>query len=81
MVFVGYHCYETPECVIQDCREWVRHDERRYDIRAHDHSLSAYSVHADQRILINFVSNMGIPSGKIVLVHVEAETKKILNRK
>ena len=48
--------------------------------RAGIHTLSGYSAHADQSMLVSWVKSMPKPPGKITLVHGEAHARKALAR-
>jgi metallo-beta-lactamase family protein len=78
VLFVGYQGRGTPGRVIQDRRDWVELDGRRYPIRAEVHRIGGYSAHADQQNLLDFVTGMEQPPGEIVLVHGEDEAKAAL---
>ena len=55
-------------------------DGKRYAVRAQVHTLSGYSAHADQRNLIGFVRRMRVKPREIVLVHGEAQARRVLER-
>ncbi len=81
ILFVGYQGAGTPGRQIQDRQDWVELDGQRYQIQAKVHTLSGYSAHADQQNLIDFVRGMPEPPGEVVLVHGEAEPKRVLKEK
>jgi metallo-beta-lactamase family protein len=78
VVFVGYQGAGTPGRVIQQRRDWVELDGKRYPIKAEVHTLSGYSAHADQQNLLDFVRGMKQPPGEVVLVHGEPDAKHAL---
>jgi len=81
VVFVGYQGWGTAGRMIQDSRDWVKLDDKKYTINADVHTLSGYSAHADQQNLIDFVTNMPKAPGEIVLVHGEDKAKETLKQK
>lgn len=52
--------------------------ERKVPARATIHTLAAYSAHADQQMLVNWVRAMPQPPGEIRLVHGETEARRAL---
>ena len=81
VVFVGYQGAGTPGRSIQGGRDSVELDGKKIPIRAHVHSLSGYSAHADQQNLLDFVGNMREKPGEIALVHGENRPKAALKEK
>ncbi|MBL7044069.1 MAG: MBL fold metallo-hydrolase [Pirellulaceae bacterium] len=81
VLFVGYQGRGTPGRAIQDRRDWVDLDGKRYPIHAKVHRIGGYSAHADQQNLLDFVTGMEQPPGEIVLVHGEEEAKAALKAK
>ncbi|WP_153555373.1 MBL fold metallo-hydrolase RNA specificity domain-containing protein [Roseimaritima sediminicola] len=79
VVFVGYQAHGTPGRTIQQQRDWVRLDGRKFDIQAKVHQLSGYSAHGDQADLIRFVEGFQSRPQHIRLVHGEYHAKKVLN--
>lgn len=69
LLFVGYQAKGTPG---------RRMLERKIPIKAAIHTLSGYSAHADQTMLINWVNSMPEPPKKITLVHGDAHARKAL---
>lgn len=53
-------------------------DGERYDIRAQIHSIGGYSAHADQRGLIEFVTNIPTAPAEVRLVHGDEGAKEVL---
>lgn len=80
LLFVGYQAKGTPGRSIQEGRRAVVLDGKRYAVRAQVHTLSGYSAHADQRNLIGFVRRMRVKPREIVLVHGEAQARRVLER-
>jgi len=81
VLFVGYQAAGTPGRDIQRYGPrggYVQLDGRRYDILAAVHTLGGYSAHADQTDLINFIGQMRVSPGKVILVHGDAGAKQIL---
>jgi len=69
LLFVGYQAKGTPG---------RRMMERKIPVKAAIHTLSGYSAHADQAMLINWVKSMPEPPKKITLVHGDAHARKAL---
>jgi metallo-beta-lactamase family protein len=81
IAFVGYQARGTPGRDIQHYGPrggYVMLDGERYDIRAGVHTLSAYSAHADQRGLLNFVKRMRKKPNEIRIVHGDESAKQTL---
>lgn len=70
--FVGYQAKGTPGRKMLDKTQLIR---------AAVHSLSAYSAHADQQMLIDWVRSMPEPPGEIRLVHGEQNARHELREK
>jgi metallo-beta-lactamase family protein len=84
ILFIGYQASGTPGRAIQNYGPkggWVELDHQRYDIRAHVHTISGYSAHADQQDLVNFVKRMRVKPQQIRIVHGDDEAKAELRRK
>ena len=60
---------------------WVTLDGQRFDIKAHVHTISGYSAHADQKGLVNFVRRMRVKPQQIRIVHGDDDAKAELQRK
>ena len=71
IIFVGYQATGTPG------RRLI---EKKIPSKASIHSLSSYSAHADQQMLVNWVRAMPKPPKEIRLVHGEAEARRVLAR-
>ena len=69
LFFVGYQAKGTPG---------RRMMEKKIPVKAAIHTLSGYSAHADQTMLVNWVKSMPEPPKKITLVHGEARARKAL---
>ena len=69
LFFVGYQAKGTPG---------RRMMEKKIPMKAAIHTLSGYSAHADQTMLVNWVKSMPKPPKKITLVHGEARARKAL---
>ena len=69
VIFVGYQAKGTPG---------RRLLEKRTPSRAVIHSLTSYSAHADQRMLVDWVRSMPKPPKEIRLVHGEAAARRSL---
>ncbi len=67
--FVGYQAKGTPG------RKMI---ERKIPVRAGIHTLTAYSAHADQQMLVNWVHSMPEPPKEIHLVHGEDNARRAL---
>ncbi|GAB3097069.1 MBL fold metallo-hydrolase [Aestuariicella hydrocarbonica] len=84
IVFIGYQAQGTPGQTIQKYGPrggYVELDGERYDIRAHVHSLSGYSAHADQKDLLNFARRIKHPPGQIRIIHGDDQAKRELQQK
>jgi metallo-beta-lactamase family protein len=71
ILFVGYQAKGTPG------RRMI---ENNTPVKAGIHNLTAYSAHADQQMLVNWVQSMPEPPQEIRLVHGEDEARKTLGR-
>ena len=69
--FVGYQAKGTPG------RRMI---EKRIPVKAGIHTLTGYSAHADQNMLVNWVKSMPTPPGEIRLVHGESHARHALAR-
>ena len=69
LFFVGYQAKGTPGRAMM---------EKKVPVKAAIHTLSGYSAHADQNMLVNWVNSMPQPPGKITLVHGEPHAQKAL---
>ena len=69
--FVGYQAKGTPG------RRMI---EKQTPVRAGIHTLTGYSAHADQNMLVNWVKSMPAPPGEIRLVHGESSARHALAR-
>jgi metallo-beta-lactamase family protein len=67
--FVGYQAKGTPG------RKMI---DRKIPVKAGIHTLTAYSAHADQQMLVNWVRSMPQPPKEIRLVHGEADARQAL---
>ena len=67
--FVGYQAKGTPG------RKMI---EKKIPVKAGIHTLTAYSAHADQQMLVNWVRSMPQPPKEIRLVHGEADARRAL---
>ena len=67
--FVGYQAKGTPG------RKMI---DGKIRVKAGIHTLSAYSAHADQQMLVNWVHSMPQPPKEIRLVHGEADARRAL---
>jgi metallo-beta-lactamase family protein len=52
--------------------------EKKIPVKAGIHTLTAYSAHADQQMLVDWVRAMPEPPREIRLVHGEAEARRAL---
>jgi metallo-beta-lactamase family protein len=81
VLFVGYQAKGTPGRDIQRYGPrggYVILDGERYDIRAQIHTIGGYSAHADQRDLINFVTDIPTAPAEVRLVHGDEGAKTAL---
>ena len=69
--FVGYQAKGTPG---------RRIIEKQTPVKAGIHTLTGYSAHADQNMLVNWVKSMPTPPKKITLVHGEPKARKALSQ-
>ena len=68
--FVGYQAKGTLGRRIVD---------KKVPVKAGIHTLTGYSAHADQSMLVNWVKSMPEPPGEIRLVHGEAKAMQALS--
>jgi len=54
--------------------------EKQIPVKAGIHTLTGYSAHADQNMLVNWVKSMPRPLKKITLVHGEPKARKALSQ-
>ena len=54
--------------------------KRRCLVKAGIHTLTGYSAHADQNMLVNWVKSMPTPLGETLLVHGESHARHALAR-
>ncbi|WP_443698395.1 MBL fold metallo-hydrolase [Pseudomonas sp.] len=81
VLFVGYQAKGTPGAVIQQHGQkggYVELDRERYPIVAGVSTISGYSAHADQKGLVEFVTDMADWPSEVRLVHGDAQAKKAL---
>ena len=69
IVFVGYQAKGTPG------RRMI---ENQIPVKAGIHTLTGYSAHADQNMLVDWVKSMPEPPGEIRLVHGENRARHAL---
>ena len=69
--FVGYQAKGTPG------RRMI---ERKVPVKAGVHTLTAYSAHADQKMIVDWVRSMPNPPKEIRLVHGEDGARRILGQ-
>ncbi|MFY8274006.1 MBL fold metallo-hydrolase RNA specificity domain-containing protein [Pseudoalteromonas sp. SSDWG2] len=84
VIFVGYQGKGTPGREIQKYGPrggYVMLNNRRIDIRAHIHTISGYSAHADQASLVRFVTGMRKKPSHIKIVHGDDDAKAALAQK
>jgi len=67
--FVGYQAKGTPG------RKMI---DKKTPVRAGIHTLTAYSAHADQKMLVDWVHSMPEPPKEIRLVHGESKARQAL---
>ncbi len=67
--FVGYQAKGTPG------RKMI---EKKTPVKAGIHTLTSYSAHADQRMLVDWVQSMPQPPKEIRLIHGESEARRAL---
>ena len=70
--FVGYQAKGTPG------RRMI---EKQTPVKAGIHTLTGYSAHADQNMLVNWVKSMPQPPKEIRLVHGEDHARHALAKK
>lgn len=82
ILLVGYQAKGTTGRELQNPRnKSVKIEGRTYDIKAKIHTLSAYSAHADQNDLMDFIQNMETKPKNIVLVHGINEARRAFRKK
>ncbi|SHO53543.1 MBL fold metallo-hydrolase [Desulfopila aestuarii] len=72
IIFVGYQAKGTPG------RRLI---EKKDPVKAAIHTLTAYSAHADQQMLVNWVRSMPQLPREIRLVHGDSEARQALKEK
>ena len=81
VIFVGYQATGTPGRDIQKDGSkdgYVYLDRQKITINAGIHTISAYSAHADQKDLVNFVKRMKVKPQYIRIVHGDERGKAAL---
>jgi metallo-beta-lactamase family protein len=82
ILFVGYQAAGTPGRIIQKYADrpggYVDLDGQRKMIRAHVHTLTGYSAHADQQGLVDWITSMPNKPGAIKLVHGDHPARQAL---
>ena len=81
VLFVGYQAKGTPGAAIQEHGQkggYVELDRGRYPIVAGVSTINGYSAHADQKGLVEFVTDMADWPSEVRLVHGDAQAKKAL---
>ncbi len=68
--FVGYQAKGTPG------RKMI---EKKIPVKAGIHTLTAYSAHADQKTLVDWVHSIPGPPKEIRLVHGEPDARRALS--
>jgi metallo-beta-lactamase family protein len=84
IIFVGYQATGTPGRALQEHGNrsgTVLWDGKEMRIRAHVHTMTGYSAHADQEGLLDWVGRMPEKPGQIKLVHGEPKAQKVLAEK
>ncbi len=66
---MGYQAKGTPG------RQMI---EKKTPVKAGIHTLTAYSAHADQRMLVDWVQSMRQPPKEIRLIHGESEARRAM---
>lgn len=69
IIFVGYQAKGTPG------RRMI---EGKIPVKAAIHTLTAYSAHADQKMLVDWVHSMAKPPEEIRIVHGDSDARKAL---
>ena len=85
MLFVGCQAKGTSGAVIQASEGaqgfvMLDLDGEMYEIKAKVTTLSGYSAHADQAVLVEFVAGMQAWPGEVRLVHGERGSKEALRK-
>lgn len=84
VLFVGYQAQGTPGHAIQQYGPrggYVDLDGERFDIKAGVHTIGGYSAHADQKGLVQFITNMRHGPEEVRLVHGDDQAKHTLRDK
>ncbi|KPA18091.1 metallo-beta-lactamase [Candidatus Magnetomorum sp. HK-1] len=84
VLFVGYQAHGTPgRDILKYSKKkngYVRINDELIDIKARIYQLSAYSAHADQKDLVEWVSQIDEKPGEIKLVHGEDAAQQTLRK-
>lgn len=76
IVFVGYQAEGTSGRRIIDGAKSIKLFGEEIAVKAHIHTLGGFSAHADQKGLIEWLSNFKNPDLKVFLVHGEEKIQK-----
>lgn len=72
LLFVGYQAQGSLGRRLYDGERRVKVDNRWVDVKAHVMAIDAYSSHADQRDLLDWLQAFKTPPSQVCLVHGEA---------
>jgi metallo-beta-lactamase family protein len=85
ILFVGYQAQGTTGREIQQSNRKeiskVKIDGEYFSVKAKVHTISAYSAHADQKDLINFIRRIKHKPNEIRIVHGDNNAKQALKQK
>lgn len=75
VILAGYQAQGTLGRELQDGRKHVTINEDQVEVKAHIHSMSGYSAHADREDLLAFIDGIESDIKQIHLIHGEPQVK------
>ncbi len=75
IIFVGYQAEGTIGRRIIDGAKRIKLFGEEIAVKAHVHTLGGFSAHADQRVLLEWLSHFKNPELKVILVHGEEKVQ------
>lgn len=81
IALVGYQAEGTTGRLIVDGADRVKIFGEYVAVKAHIHSISGFSAHADQKGLLNWAGHFNQPPTNTVIVHGEPEAAETFSRK
>lgn len=81
VIFVGFQAKDSKGRLLQEGISSLRIHHKEVSVEAEIFHLSAYSAHADQEQILNYVKNFNIKPNQIFLNHGEIEAQQVLAKK